>query len=117
MMVGLAQAAAILIAVGMALQAPPVPPTPQVHHLAQNPNPTAPHVPSVIRLSQPLIVEADIEIEEGQMIMISLDGPAPKLVDRTPPEVSFGGIVNKTAGNMEMFNAAESFASTVVASQ
>jgi hypothetical protein len=118
LMVGLAQAAAILIAVGLAWHDRPETPTPQNLQIAQNPTPTAPHLPRAIRVSEPVIV-ADFDIEEGhsQVIMIRVDGSAPGLVDVTAPETPYGGIVNKTPGYVEMFNAVESFAKTVVASQ
>ena len=117
LMVGLAQAAAILIALGLGWRVQPVAKPHQNPQIAQIPTPPVPGVAKPIRVNQAVIVTAEIDIEEGHQIMIRVDGSAPKLVDVTPPEMTFGGIVNKTPGYVEMFNAVESFAKTVVAAQ
>jgi hypothetical protein len=44
-----------------------------------------------------------------------VDGPAPRVEDLTPQELF--GVRDGFPGDMMMFNAAESFARTVVASQ
>jgi hypothetical protein len=115
-LIGLAQAAAILIAVGLAWHGRPGPAKQQNPQVARNPIPAPPRGPQAIRVSQAVIV-AEIDIEEGHQIMIRVDGSESKLVDVTPPEMFYGGIVNNTRGSVEMFNAVESFSKTVVAAQ
>ncbi len=115
-LIGLAQAAAVVIAVGLAWHGRPGPAKQQDPQVAQNPIPALPRGPQAIRVSQAVIV-AEIDIEEGHQIMIRMDGSESKLVDVTPPDMFYGGIVNNTRGSVEMFNAVESFSTTVVASQ
>ena len=113
MMVGLAQAAAILIAVGLAWRIQPVVPAGQGPPVAQNNTPAPAHVPSMIRVSQPVVFEMDIE--EGHLMKFCVDGASPRVEDLTPQELF--GVRDGFPGDMMMFNAAESFARTVVASQ
>jgi hypothetical protein len=111
MLMGLAQAAAILIAVGLAWRIQPVVPANQPPPVAQNDTPA--HVPSMIRVSQPVVFEMDIE--EGHLMKFCVDGASPRVEDLTPQELF--GVRDGFPGDMMMFNAAESFARTVVASQ
>ncbi|MGP0062460.1 MAG: hypothetical protein ACLQGP_02500 [Isosphaeraceae bacterium] len=114
-MVGLAQAAAILIAMGLAWQAEPGAPARKLPPIAQNPTP-APHAPSMIRVDTPVVFEADIE--EGHLMKFRMDGPKPERVDVTPPEMAYG-IGDGTPGDVMyvMFNRMESIATPMVASQ
>ena len=113
-LMGLASAAAILIAVGLALRVQHPSQTLKTPEIAHNNPPSPSLVPSVIRVSQPVVFEWDIE--EGHTVKFCVDGPAPRVEDVTPPEMAFG-IRDGTPGDMMMFNAVESFARTVVASQ
>jgi hypothetical protein len=113
MLVGLAQAAAILIAVGLAWRIQPVVPAGQGPPVAQNDTPAPAHLPSMIRVSQPVVFEMDIE--EGHLMKFCVDGASPRVEDLTPQELF--GVRDGFPGDMMMFNAAESFARTVVASQ
>ncbi|HZW30982.1 MAG TPA: hypothetical protein VFF52_09765 [Isosphaeraceae bacterium] len=87
---GLAQAAAILIALGLVELTPihdrneilPKPP------LAQNEIPPGLPTPSVVRVAVPVRVEADLE--EGPAVMIRMDGPAPQVVVETRPGMAAG---------------------------
>jgi hypothetical protein len=67
----------------------------------------------MIRVSQPVVFEMDIE--EGHLMKVCVDGPAPRVEDVTPQEMF--GVRDGTPSDMMMFNVAESFARTVVASQ
>jgi hypothetical protein len=59
------------------------------------------------------MVEADIE--EGRLVLIRAEGPAPKVVDGIPPEMAYG-IGDGTPGDpmLVMFNVVASFATTPV---
>jgi hypothetical protein len=87
-LVGLAQAAAILVALGLALQAPPdseAPPTDQTV-ITGNPEPAA---PSPIRVAKPVTVKE--EFEAGCLMVIRMEeGTAPRLINATPPEMNTG---------------------------
>jgi hypothetical protein len=112
-LMGLAQAAAILVALGLAWRVERPSQTPRNPQIAQNNTPSPPRVPSVIRVSQPVMFEVDIE--EGHLMKFCVDGPAPRVEDVTP-QMAFG-IRDGTPGDMMMFNVVESFARTMVASQ
>jgi hypothetical protein len=87
---GLAQAAAILIALGLVELAPihdfmdvvPRPP------LAQDEIPSGLAAPSVVRVAVPVRVEADLD--EGPAVMIRMDGPAPQVVVVSRPGMAAG---------------------------
>ncbi len=87
-LVGLAQAAAILVALGLALQAPPhsqAPPTDQTA-IAGNPEPAA---PSPIRVAKPVTVKE--EFDAGCLMVIRMEeGTAPRLDNATPEEMNTG---------------------------
>jgi hypothetical protein len=87
-LVGLAQAAAILVALGLALQAPPdseAPPTDQTV-ITGNPQPAA---PAPIRVAKPVTVKE--EFEAGCLMVIRMEeGTAPRLINATPPEMNTG---------------------------
>jgi hypothetical protein len=87
-LVGLAQAAAILVALGLALQAPPhsqAPPTDQTA-IADNPEPAA---PSPIRVAKPVTVKE--EFDAGCLMVIRMEeGKAPQLINATPEEMNTG---------------------------
>jgi hypothetical protein len=109
---GLAQAAAILIAVGFAwhVRDPsriiPVPPI-EKH--------TPPGVPSAIQAASPVRVEA--EIEEGRLVMIRVEGPRSRVDDMTPEEIPTGADLYYVWSPILMFNEAESINFPAVASR
>jgi hypothetical protein len=109
-LVGLAQAAAILVAIGLAWRGPSSGPMPRNPELVQDNTPAIPHSPSAIRVSSPVRVEADIE--EGRLLVILADGPAAQVMDKTPPEMAYG-----VDAMYVMFNVVESIANPVVASR
>jgi hypothetical protein len=112
-LIGLAQAAAILVALGLGWRIEHPSQTAKTPQIAHNSTPAPPRVPSVIRVSQPVMFEVDIE--EGHLMKFCVDGPAPRVEDVTP-QMAFG-IRDGTPGDMMMFNVVESFARTMVASQ
>jgi len=82
-LIGLAQAAAVLLAVGLAWQ-PPGPNRPRVQ------------TPPIAQIGDPKHSDSipmtlgSLEIEEGQFVVIRLDGPAPEMVNLTPERRPFG---------------------------
>jgi len=113
MMVGVAQAAAILIAVGLAWHDRHPDRAPRAPRLALENAPAPAHGPSVIRAREAVVFEVDIE--EGRLIKFCVDGPMPRVEDVTPQQIF--GIRDQPPSDMMMFNVVESFARTVVASQ
>ncbi len=87
-LVGLAQAAAILVALGLAWR--PVP-RPDVRRdgggIVQNPTPAPTH-PAPIRVAT--AVKVDAEVPTSSLILIVAEGSEAKVVDRTPPEMNTG---------------------------
>jgi hypothetical protein len=89
---GLGQAAAILIALGLVGRSPIHDPAEILHNtpFVQQDIPPRPPVPSVVRVSLPVQVEAPVRvvasIDEGCVVMIRAGGPAPQVVEVTGPE-------------------------------
>jgi hypothetical protein len=94
-LVGLAQAAAILVALGLAWQTPPRPDGPRTFKpdVADNspPNP-APALPVAIRVASP--VKVDVEIHEGRLMLIPASGASWVVPDRAGAMIpGIGGLV------------------------
>jgi hypothetical protein len=106
---GLAQAAAILVAIGLALawHGSSSGPAPQNIEVVNHPAAAA---PSPVRVSEP--VRVDAEIEEGREVVIVADGSAPRVLDKTPPETAYG-----VDAMYVMFNVVESIANPRIASR
>lgn len=104
-LVGLAQAAAILIALGLAWQPHPVG-APKAPDIAQN----TPRAPAAIRSDRP--IEVDAEFEVSSLMVIHLDQKSSRVEDRTPPEMYTSADIG-----MEMTNAMESIATPQVAAR
>jgi hypothetical protein len=105
-LVGLAQAAAILVAIGLVWRGQPT----RVNHnipFAQNDKPPA---PTAVRTQA--LVKFEAEIDVGCLAVIREDGPSVQLVDKTPPEMAYSA-----DGGLPMLNAMESIAVTRVAAQ
>jgi hypothetical protein len=131
----LAQAAAILVALGLAWRGPSSGPPSRNVEVANHLTPALPSAPAPIRVNSPVRVEA--EIEEGGLVVIVSDGPAPQVVDRTRPEMAFSveamyvmaGIARAVGIDVRvemtygvdamyvMFNVVESIASPRIASR
>jgi hypothetical protein len=140
--IGLAQAAAILLAVGLAWYQSPPSQTPQIAKTVDSksfPSNSESVVrisfPSVVRISFPeegfpVVVDEGrlVVIHEGRqehkvvlpvfladlsMLVIHADGQAPKVLDQTPEGGAFFGVDDWYV----MYNAVESMASPVVASR
>ncbi len=108
--VGLAQAAAILVALGLAWQTDPRPGGPRRDggpDIARHPTPAA---PAPIRVATPLRMET--EIPTSSWIMIVAEGPAARMVDRTPPEMNTGSDLG-----LVFFNFMEGIATPQVAAR
>ena len=121
-LVSLAQAAAILVAIGLASRGPSAGPINRDPEIVHN-TPGPPRSPSAIRVSSPVRVEADIE--EGRLMVFRMEGSTSRVVDAfrmegstsrvvdaTPPEMAFG-----VDAMYVMFNVVESIANPVVASR
>jgi hypothetical protein len=116
-LIGLAQAAAILIAVGLAWHPQRPAPIHQNQRIAHNTDLTPLHQPSAVRGGREVRIE--LEFDEGQVMKICLDGTSARVQDLTPPEMAYR-ISSGTFGDpmLVMFNIAESLATTpVVASR
>jgi hypothetical protein len=88
-LIRLASAAALLIALGLAWHLTDSSRTGRMIPIAKQPDqPIPPHVPSVIRVSHPVRVEADIE--EGRQVVIRAEGTTPQVWDVTPPDLAHG---------------------------
>ncbi len=86
-LVGLAQAAAILIAIGLAWQPTPRPDdADQPPQVADNAGPSS--VPAPIRVDRP--VRVDAEIEESSLVVIHAEANGARVVNATPPEMNTG---------------------------
>ncbi len=107
-LVGLAQAAAILIALGLAWQAPPDAdaPAPERPIVADNPGPSR---PSAIRVARPVKVE--LEFDGGCLMVIDMEGTAPRLINATPPEMNTGSDPGLVMLNAMEYNATPQVAS------
>ncbi len=115
-LIGLAQAAAILIAVGLAWHPQGPAPAHQNPQIAHNTDLVLPHQPSAIRGGRE--VRIDLEFEEGHVMKICVDGNSAQVQDLTPPEMAYR-ISDGNFGDpmLVMFNIAESFTTPVVASR
>ena len=109
-MIGLAQAAAILVAIGLAWHGQPARSTAKNPAVARHPTPAPPRAPSAIRVSSPVMIEGDIE--EGRLMVFRMEGSTPQVVDATPPEMTYG-----VDAMYVMFNVVESIANPRVASR
>jgi hypothetical protein len=104
-LVGLAQAAAILVALGLAWRTPPRPDG-------------QPRAPELLPVSLPQAVrwEVDVEyqadVQPGSLPMIRLGQQSGRVEDRTPPEMNLGADMG-----MEMANVMESLATPPVAAR
>ena len=132
-LVGLAQAAAILVALGLAWQTPPRPDGPRTPKPAFADN-SAPAVPVAIRVTSP--VKVDVEIQEGRLMLIPASGASwvvadragamipgvggllraemavARVVDLTPPEMNFS-----SDPGLVILNTIESIATPQVAAR
>jgi hypothetical protein len=108
-LVGLAQAAAILVALGLAWRTQPHPVGTRKPPVIV-PDRTLPAVPVAIRSEKEVKVKA--EIEGGSMVVIYVDEKVGRVVDRTPPEMNVG-----VDTGMEMTNIMESIATPQVAAR
>jgi len=108
-LVGLAQAAAILVALGLAWRTPPHPDGPPMTRtdIVRKP---APAVAAAIRVAAPVKVEA--EIQEGSLMVIRAEGAAARVVNATPPEMNYS-----SDGGLVILNAMESVATPRVAAR
>jgi len=116
-LIGLAQAAAILIAMGLAWHPQGPAPAHQNNQIAQTPVPALAHQPSAVRGGRE--VRIDLEFDEGHVMKICVDGSTARVQDLTPPEMAYQ-ISSGTFGDpmFVMLNIAESLATTpVVASR
>jgi hypothetical protein len=109
-LMGLAQAAAILVAIGLAWRGQPSAPKPENVRVAQDQTPSPPRAPSAIRVDSPVRVEADIE--EGRLLVILADGPLPQVMDKTPAEMAY-----RVDSMLLMFNEIESMGHPMIASR
>jgi hypothetical protein len=91
-LVGLAQAAAILVALGLAWRTPPRPDG-------------QPRAPEIIAVRWDVDVEVQADLEPGSLMMIRLGQQSSRVEDRTGPEMNLGADMG-----MEMANAMESIA-------
>lgn len=106
-LVGLAQAAAVLVALGLAWRAAPGPGD------ARNaPGPVAGPVPPVVAVRSEKAVEAIVDVEAGCLMVIHLDRKSSRVEDRTPPEMNVSADIG-----MEMTNAMESIATPQMAAR
>jgi hypothetical protein len=103
-LVGLAQAAAILVALGLAWRPDP--------HRGPRPDGGIGLVrhPAPIRVATPLKVDA--EIPTSSWIMIVAEGPAAQVLDRTPREMNTGSDLG-----LVIFNVIEEIATPQVAAR
>jgi hypothetical protein len=76
--IGLAQAAAILIALGLAGRTPEIAPVRQGTQIVHNDVSPGDPGPSVVRVSLPVRVE--VNVDEGRLVMIRAEGQAPEVV-------------------------------------
>jgi hypothetical protein len=85
---GLAQAAAIFIVVALSWRQPST--TSHLPQIADNPTSAASSsvLPKVAQLS-PTLSATGVEIEEGRLVVIRVDGPAAKVIDLTPEGTSY----------------------------
>ncbi len=109
-LMGLAQAAAILVAIGLAWRGQPSAPKSQEIRVAQDKTPSPPRAPSAIRVDSPVRVEANIE--EGRLLVILADGPVPQVMDKTPTEMAY-----RVDSMLLMFNELESLGNPRIASR
>ncbi len=109
-MIGLAQAAAILVAIGLAWRGQSSGPINRNSEVVQHNTPAPPRSPSAIRVSSPVMIEGDIE--EGRLMVFHMEGSTPQVVDATPPEMTYG-----VDAMYVMFNVVESIANPRVASR
>ena len=103
-LVGLAQAAAILLALGLAWRTPPRPVgSPKAPDLANR-------GPAAIRSETAIEVKA--EFDASCVMVISFDGKSGRVENRTPPEMNLSADIG-----MELTNAMESIDNTQVAAR
>lgn len=105
-LVGLAQAAAILVALGLAWRAPSDSPE---SRLAESDRSIRTE-PTAIRSAHP--VDPVVDIEAGGLMVIRFDRKSSRLEDRTPAEMNVGADIG-----MEMTNAMESIATPQMAAR
>jgi hypothetical protein len=109
-LIGLAQAAAILVAMGLAWRGQSSGPIRRNSEVVLHDTPAPRHAPAAIRVSSPVRVEADID--EGRLMVFRMEGSTSQMVDATPPEMAYG-----VDTMWVMFNVVESIASPRVASR
>lgn len=111
-LIGLAQAAAILIAIGLAWQPVPQPEGPIADtHAGTAPKVAArPGMPTPIRVAQP--VRVDAEIDEGYLWVIHTGPAGARVENATPPEMNTG-----SDGGLVFLNVMESLSTPRVAAR
>lgn len=105
-LVGLAQAAAVLVALGLAWQTSSKAPEARLANL----NRSTPTAPAAIRSER--LVDPVVDIEAGGLMVIRFDGRSSRVEDRTPAEMNVGADIG-----MEMTNAMESIATPQMAAR
>jgi hypothetical protein len=119
-LVALAQAAAIVVAVGLAWHNPTAQQNPQT---AQFNHPTPAGVPAPVKMASVVKVEADIE--EGHHVVIRAEGTRAQVVDVPPEEKSFSVMIGKPVVHRVpledpwyvMFNLAEDLDQQMIAAR
>ena len=107
-LIGLSQAAAVLLAVGWAWRDSSKSPEPQIAIAPRSPA-LAPDSPKVVEVTG-LRSDGVIEIEAGPLVVIRTEDSTVNVVDPTPD-----GISNSVDDWLLVFNAAEAFANPVLA--
>jgi hypothetical protein len=118
-LLALAQAAAVLLALGLAWQSSVAPPRPRVGQMAKverQPAPSHSTSSPIVQAVEPSKIDAEIEIDEGRLIVIRSEDSTLQLVDVTPPEMA-SGLDHGLDPWLLMFNRVESLDNPTIASR